>query len=152
MSAQSRKVTSAHLQRNAYLYVRQSTLRQVLENTECSQAYGHDRRKSPPGQGPALLQGLAVCGLCGQRMTLRYHTRRGRQFPTHVCQREGIPHAQAVCQSIPGQAIDDALSELLLELMTPLTLEVALAVHTGIGTTFRRRRSTAATTPATHSV
>ena len=28
------KVTASHLQRNAYLYVRQSTLRQVLENTE----------------------------------------------------------------------------------------------------------------------
>jgi len=31
------KVTAAHLQRNAYLYVRQSTLRQVLENTESTQ-------------------------------------------------------------------------------------------------------------------
>lgn len=96
---------------------------------ECSQAYGHDRRRSPPGQGPALLQGLVVCGLCGQRMTLRYHTRRGKQFPTYVCQREGIEHAQPVCQTIPGQTIDDALGELLLELMTPLTLEVALAVQ-----------------------
>ncbi len=28
------KVTATHLQRNAYLYVRQSTLRQVVENTE----------------------------------------------------------------------------------------------------------------------
>jgi DNA invertase Pin-like site-specific DNA recombinase len=28
------KVTAGHLQRTAYLYVRQSTLRQVLENTE----------------------------------------------------------------------------------------------------------------------
>ena len=27
------KVTAAHLQRHAYLYMRQSTLRQVLENT-----------------------------------------------------------------------------------------------------------------------
>src|SRR6516165_6025365 len=28
------KVNAGHLQRNAYLYVRQSTLRQVLENTK----------------------------------------------------------------------------------------------------------------------
>jgi DNA invertase Pin-like site-specific DNA recombinase len=28
------KVTAAHLKRNAYLYIRQSTLRQVFENTE----------------------------------------------------------------------------------------------------------------------
>lgn len=96
---------------------------------ECSQAYGHDRRKSPPGQGPALLQGLAVCGVCGRRMTLRYHTRNGHQVPTYVCQREGIEKANPICQSIPGQTIDEALSRLVLELMTPFTLEVALAVQ-----------------------
>lgn len=28
------KVTNEHLQKNAYLYVRQSTMKQVLENTE----------------------------------------------------------------------------------------------------------------------
>jgi len=28
------KITAAHLERNAYLYVRQSTLHQVIENTE----------------------------------------------------------------------------------------------------------------------
>ncbi|WP_437222397.1 recombinase family protein [Planctomicrobium sp. SH661] len=96
---------------------------------ECSQAYGRDRRRSPPGQGPALLQGLAVCGICGQRMTLRYHTRHGRELPTYVCQRDGIEHATSPCQAISGQVIDDAVSALLLELMTPLTLEVALAVQ-----------------------
>jgi DNA invertase Pin-like site-specific DNA recombinase len=31
------KVTSAHLERDAYLYVRQSTPRQVLENIESTQ-------------------------------------------------------------------------------------------------------------------
>ena len=35
MSSEShQKITAAHLSRSAYLYVRQSTLRQVLENTE----------------------------------------------------------------------------------------------------------------------
>ena len=33
-------------------------------------AFGADRRR-PPREGPALLQGLAVCGVCGQRMTVR---------------------------------------------------------------------------------
>ena len=33
----AQKITSAHLRRDAYLYVRQSTLRQVLENTESTQ-------------------------------------------------------------------------------------------------------------------
>lgn len=31
------KVTNQHLQRDAYLYIRQSTPRQVLENTESTQ-------------------------------------------------------------------------------------------------------------------
>ncbi len=31
------KVTASHLRRNAYLYVRQSTMRQVLENTESTE-------------------------------------------------------------------------------------------------------------------
>ncbi len=34
MHTQQQKVTADHLRRNAYLYVRQTTLRQVVENTE----------------------------------------------------------------------------------------------------------------------
>lgn len=96
---------------------------------EYAQAHGADRRKSPPGEGPALLQGLVVCGVCGRRMTVRYHTVRGRLRPQYVCQKEGIEHAQRFCQSIPGHGIDDRIGEVLLELMTPVTLDVALAVQ-----------------------
>ncbi len=39
------KITASHLKRNAYLYVRQSTLRQVLENTESTERqYGLRQR------------------------------------------------------------------------------------------------------------
>src|SRR5437867_4415448 len=96
---------------------------------ECAQALGQDRRRSPAREGPALLQGLAVCGSCGNRMTLRYHVRHGGQIPDYVCQAEGIQHGQPVCQHIPGAAIDRAIGELLISAMTPLALEVALAVQ-----------------------
>ncbi len=96
---------------------------------ECSQAYGHDRRKSPPGEGPALLQGLAICGCCGYRMTVRYHRRQGKLVPDYLCQRNGIEHGQTICQSVPGESIDAAIGQLLLELMTPVTIEVSLAVQ-----------------------
>ena len=33
----NKKVTADHLKRNAYLYIRQSTLKQVMENTESTQ-------------------------------------------------------------------------------------------------------------------
>jgi DNA invertase Pin-like site-specific DNA recombinase len=94
-----------------------------------AQAHGSERRQSPPREGPALLQGLAVCGVCGRRMTVRYHTRQGRQWPEYVCQSEGIDTAAAKCQFIPGLGIDQAIGELLVEAVTPMTLEVALQVQ-----------------------
>ena len=36
-SERSQKITPRHLRRQAYVYVRQSTLRQVVENTESTQ-------------------------------------------------------------------------------------------------------------------
>jgi DNA invertase Pin-like site-specific DNA recombinase len=96
---------------------------------ENAQAHGGDRRQSPPGEGPALLQGLVLCSVCGQRMTVRYHVCKAGLNPSYVCQREGIEHAQRICQSIPGTSIDTAIGDLLLEMMTPVTLEVALAVQ-----------------------
>jgi DNA invertase Pin-like site-specific DNA recombinase len=43
VSAETLKVTASHLARNAYLYIRQSTLKQVLNNTE-STARQYDLR------------------------------------------------------------------------------------------------------------
>ena len=96
---------------------------------EYAQAHGMDRRKSPPGQGPALLQGLAACGRCGLRMIVHYTYRFGRITPQYVCQREGIEHGKPFCQAMPGQDIDRAIGEILVELMTPASLEVAMAVQ-----------------------
>jgi hypothetical protein len=93
------------------------------------QAYGADRRRSPPREGPALLQGLLICGRCGKRMTVRYHSRRGQLVPDYVCQREGIEHGEPICQHVPGAAIDEKIGELLVEALTPVTIDVALAVQ-----------------------
>ncbi|MEA2588083.1 MAG: hypothetical protein QOH66_1010, partial [Actinomycetota bacterium] len=47
------KITAAHLSRRAYLYVRQSTLRQVLENTESTKRqYGLQERAVALGWQP----------------------------------------------------------------------------------------------------
>ncbi|MHC4406216.1 MAG: recombinase family protein [Planctomycetota bacterium] len=96
---------------------------------ETAQARGTDRRRSPPREGPALLQGLAMCGVCGQRMTVRYHRRLERIVPDYVCQRYGIEHGRPICQRIPGADIDEAIGKLLVEAVTPMALEVALTVQ-----------------------
>jgi DNA invertase Pin-like site-specific DNA recombinase len=100
--------------------------RRLREN---AQANGADRRRSPPREGPALLQGLAVCGICGDRMTVRYHRRHGTVWPTYVCQRQGVARAEPICQSFPGRDLDHAIGRVLLETVTPLTLEITLTVQ-----------------------
>jgi DNA invertase Pin-like site-specific DNA recombinase len=100
--------------------------RQLLE---CAQAHGRDRRKSPPGEGPALLQGLVLCGVCGRRMTVRYHQRQGQLYPEYTCQRTRIEQIDSGCQVIPGHAVDQAVEHLALETMTPVSVEMALAVQ-----------------------
>jgi len=100
-------------------------LRQLEGNTQ-----GRTRKPgSPPREGPALLQGLVVCGLCGRRMTVRYRNCRGALHPKYVCAGQGKGVAMPKCQSIPGHTIDEAVGALLLEALTPVALDVSLAVH-----------------------
>ena len=96
---------------------------------ESAQSYGKERRKSPPREGSALLQGIVLCGICGKRMTVRYHRRGERMYPDYVCQSEAIEHVSGICSRIPGTGVDKAIGDLLLEMLTPMTLEVALAVQ-----------------------
>ncbi len=92
-------------------------------------AHGTDRTAGPAREGPALLQGLAVCGRCGKRMTVRYHTRRGVEHPDYQCMSASIQDGTARCQGVPGTGVDAAIAALVLDTLTPLTLEVALSVQ-----------------------
>jgi len=97
--------------------------------TENARAHGAERRRSPPREGPALLQGIVVCGRCGDRMTVRYHTGSGgEQVVNYLCQRGRVQRGEPVCQRLRGTELDDAVGRLLLESLTPLALEVTLAV------------------------
>ena len=93
-----------------------------------AQSIGADRRRSAPREGVALLQGLVICGRCGRRMTVRYIVSRGHPEPLYRCQRRGIQRAEPVCQSLPGAAIDRAVSELVLETVTPASIDIAVEV------------------------
>lgn len=99
---------------------------QLLRN---AQALGEEKRKSPVREGAALLQGLIICGKCGKRMTVRYHIQKGQLIPDYVCQRDGIKNSESICQAIIGGHIDDVIGKLLVERITPYSLEVSLAVQ-----------------------
>lgn len=66
------KVKATHLKRSAYLYVRQSTLRQVLENTESTERQYSMRCGNKPsgwdGRWTGSLSSIPIRGSLGPRL------------------------------------------------------------------------------------
>ena len=91
-------------------------------------AHGRDRAAGPPREGPALLQGIIICGRCGNRMTVRYHLRGDQELPTYTCHRDGIENGHGACTLIPGHTLDQRIGALLIDTLTPLAIEAALQV------------------------
>jgi DNA invertase Pin-like site-specific DNA recombinase len=86
--------------------------------------------RTPPREGPALLQGMLMCGRCGRRMTVRYHRRRtGKVSLLYYCQREATEHGGVLCQHVPGLGVDQAVGELAVRAMTPEAIDVAVEVY-----------------------
>lgn len=104
----------------------QENQRRLQENAH---ALGPERRKSPPREGPALLQGLVICGICGERMKVIYHVRAGQRVPDYICDGRTVNDPQPMCQWISGKAVDEAVGDLLLEIVTPAAIEATLAVQ-----------------------
>ena len=94
-----------------------------------ARAFGGERRSGPPREGPALLQGRVLCGLCGERMGVHYSRENGQTVPIYVCQETAVRRAGKTCQTVPGKVVDPAITALLIEMMTPMTLAVSLEVQ-----------------------
>lgn len=94
-----------------------------------ARAYGIQRRSGPVREGPALLQGRVLCGLCGERMGVHYSQEHGKTVPLYICQASLVRRGGPVCQTVPGKIVDPAISALLVEVMTPMALAVSLAVQ-----------------------
>jgi DNA invertase Pin-like site-specific DNA recombinase len=88
------------------------------------------RRKERGGPGPlrsgaALLVGLVHCGLCGQRMRVRYGS-HGFSYACNYAQAKfGAPPCQTVSS---GSAVDAAVAQALLAALTPAQVDISLAV------------------------
>jgi DNA invertase Pin-like site-specific DNA recombinase len=91
--------------------------------------FGKQRLAGPAREGPALLQGRVMCGICGGRMSVHYYLEDKVIYPVYKCQEESVRRGGRVCQSVPGKVVDAAIGKLLLELMTPMTVEAAWAVQ-----------------------
>jgi len=101
---------------------------------ENAMGFGGMRKAGPAREGPALLQGRVICGICGERMGIHYSIAYHQVTPTYVCQEASVRKSEKVCQRVPGRVVDEAISNLLLELMQPMTLQVAFAVQQEVET------------------
>ena len=93
-------------------------------------AWSTERHRGPAREGTALLQGLVICGACGERMSVRYHSHHNAEIPTYWCGRRPMHRGEiGLCQTVHGGALDAAIGNILVEAMTPLAIEVALSVQ-----------------------
>lgn len=88
-----------------------------------------DGGTTPPREGSALLQGIALCGGCGKHMHVHYEQRDRRRLPIYYCPRGSLRTPKQGCQTIPGASLDAAVSGLAVEAMSPMALEAVLSVH-----------------------
>ena len=72
--------------------------RQLRDNAP---APGAEHRR-PPREGPALLQGLAFCGVCGRSMAVRYRTRKKGLMPYYMCSRGANETASPGVKTYPA--------------------------------------------------
>src|SRR5579863_592231 len=115
-------------------YITREQFQQNLKILEINGRGYEVARASPPREGAALLQGRAVCGLCGRHFRLRYATRRGRQEAWYICDRAQGTRGEPCCQSIAGAPIDEAVGALVAAMVTPAAVELALEIRREIET------------------
>jgi DNA invertase Pin-like site-specific DNA recombinase len=104
-----------------------------LENRERlrdnAQARGLVPGGHPAREGPALLQGIVLCGQCGKPMGVHYCRQSSGEVPVYICQRGHFNQGEKTCQTIPGRVVDQAVGALVVESVTPKALELVLAVQ-----------------------
>lgn len=105
---------------------------------ETASAFGSVQSRGPAREGPALLQGVLVCGICGTRMYVRYRRGRDGLVPYYYCRvpdRQGISRS---CTAVSGTTLDAAISDLLISSLTPQAVEVAFDVEGEIAARFEQ--------------
>jgi DNA invertase Pin-like site-specific DNA recombinase len=87
----------------------------------------HQSARGAPHCGPALLNGLLVCGRCGLRMDVSYSGKE-KNYIYYRCRGEH-GYGSKQCWTVASAPLDRAVEELFLKSMVPAELEVCLAVE-----------------------
>jgi DNA invertase Pin-like site-specific DNA recombinase len=85
-------------------------------------------RADTPGaarDGAGLLGGLAVCGKCQRRMTVRYARSAGRDRHCYLCARQKIEYGLSACQQMSGAFLDAWVIGQVLDVVAPAAVELS---------------------------
>ena len=77
-------------------------------------------------EGPALLQGLLICGQCGHRLSPRY-IGEGGSVVWYECNWRRRELAGKGCWSVRGDLLDEAVAQRILSALIPTQVEIALS-------------------------
>jgi len=85
----------------------------------------YPEQRGAPRNGTGLLQGLVLCGRCGQRMRPKYLGRTNIAY--YYCER-GRLEGEPSCWTVAARAIDEAVEKVFLETMQSSELDLSLEV------------------------
>ncbi len=80
--------------------------------------------KGAPRKGQALLGGLLFCHCCGCRLVVGYSGEGKR--PRYKCRRNHREYGLEKCQSLSAGPLDDFISQQVLQVLEPATVELSL--------------------------
>jgi hypothetical protein len=79
-----------------------------------------------PREGPALLDGLVVCGICSHRMQVNYETSGQGLTGRYCCQRRHHTYGEPRCQQMAAPFLDDHVVMQALSALAPAALELSV--------------------------
>lgn len=110
---------SAYISWDEYL----ANLKKLTENMS-HDFYGENRGAAR--EGSALLQGLALCGRCGRRMSVRYQNTKNRRSQYMCLPNVAVP--DPICWDVAGTAIEEAVEKIFLDAVNNSEIKSALAI------------------------
>ena len=98
------------------------------ERNQARLAANRARAESPgaPREGPALLGGLVVCGICGHRLQVSYEASGQGLTGRYCCQRRHHTYGEPRCQQMAARFLDDHVVARVLSALAPAALELSV--------------------------
>ena len=85
-------------------------------------------RRGMARKGACLLQGLVICGRCGSRMNVHYHS-EAKASPSYVCdRRKRLTANEPTCWVLAAPPVDAAVENQVLEALTAENIDLSLLV------------------------